>query len=85
MVLKVYAVKDVAAGEFMSPFYVQNDAMLKRVVREAVNAEKENVFNKFVEDKQVYCLGEFDSATGVITSKSPDLIINCIDLKEVKA
>lgn len=85
MVLKVYAVKDVAAGSFMSPFYVQNDAMLKRVVKEAVNSSEENIFNKFVEDKQVYCLGEFDSDTGVITTKNPDLIINCIDLKEVKA
>lgn len=85
MTIKIYAVKDVAAGEFMSPFYVQNDAMLKRVVREAVNKEEENIFNKFCEDKQVYCLGEFDSSTGAITSKTPDLVINCIDLKEVKA
>lgn len=85
MIIKVYAVKDVAAGEFMSPFYVQNDLMLKRVVKQAVNAEKQNVFNEFPEDKQVYCLGEFDSSTGKITSCEPDLKLNCIDLKDVKA
>ena len=85
MIVKVYAVKDVAAGEFQAPFYVQNDQMLKRVVRQAVNAEQKNAFNEFVEDKQVYCLGEFDSATGEIKSKTPDLIINCVDLKELKA
>lgn len=85
MTIKVYAVKDTAAGEFMSPFYVQNDQMLRRVVRQAVNSEQKNVFNEFAEDKQVYCLGEFDSLTGLISSKTPDLILNCVDLKEVKA
>lgn len=85
MLVKVYAVKDTASGEFNAPFYVQNDQMLKRVVHRAVNSEEKNVFNEFIEDKQVYCLGEFDSQTGAITSKTPDLIINCIDLKEVKA
>lgn len=85
MIVKVYAVKDVAAGEFMSPFYVQNDSMLKRVVKQAVNSEQKNVFNEFCEDKQVYCLGEFDGGTGIFTTHIPELILNCVDLKELKA
>ena len=50
MVVKVYAVKDTAAGEFMSPFYVQNDSMLKRVVKQAVNSEQKNVFTELIKD-----------------------------------
>lgn len=85
MIVKVYAVKDVAAGAFGAPFFVQNDAMVKRVVKEAVNSDRENQFKQFVEDKQVYRIGEFDDATGLIKSHQPELLFNCIDLKEVKA
>lgn len=85
MSVKIYAVKDVAAGRFFSPIFVQNDQLLKRGVKEAVNSGEKNMFSEFVEDKAVYCLGEYDQETGVIRPCDPVLVFNCVDLKEAKA
>lgn len=83
MELKIYCVKDTKVG-FMSPFTMNNDELCLREARVAVNDSRPNVVNTNLEDKEIWCLGEFDDTTGVIKGVTPRLVATCISLKIVE-
>ena len=80
MKLKIYALKDTKIG-FKTPFYTFNDQVAIRTVKNAVNDKiHENDIKQNPEDHQLWYLGEFDDATGEITSEVR-FVANAIDLK----
>jgi len=81
MKYKIYAIKDTIIGEMANPFYQINDGQALRNVTNAVNDAQENQIKENYQDKQLYYLGEFDAATGEITS-DVRFIVNLTDLKK---
>lgn len=82
---KLYAIRDVLAG-FGSipglPVIIDGptDSFMIRVVKGSVaKGQKPNVFNVNPEDKELWCVGEFDQDTGVITAIKPYLVCKAID------
>ena len=68
----IYAVKDQLVG-FMSPTLDKNDETAKRNFKSSVN-RMDHDGDYIVNDLALYCLGEFDVETGVITSRDPVLV-----------
>lgn len=73
MKMKIYSIKDNKIG-YMSPLYLQNDGVAVREFTNARNSTQKNIVNENPEDKELWCLGEFDDQTGVITSEVRYLI-----------
>ena len=73
MITKIYSIKDTKIG-YMSPMYLQNDGVAIREFTNARNSEQKNIVNTNPEDKELWCLGEFNDQTGVITSEVRFLI-----------
>lgn len=74
--MNIYAVKDIKAQLFNAPFFQSNNVTALRTFAMEVNrSEPNNVLHTNPEDFELYCLGEFDNASGVITpAHKPDLI-----------
>lgn len=81
MKMKIYSIKDTKIG-FMSQFNMQNDGVAIRALKNARNAEQPNDVNTNPEDKELWCLGEFDDQTGMICS-DVRFIIKAEDVKEI--
>lgn len=64
--MKIYAIKDTVVGGFMQPFIQKNDIQAKRSFGMAVNDGTSEVW-RFYENMELYCLGEWNEETGVIT------------------
>lgn len=63
--VKIYSIKDTKIG-YMSPIYLQNDGVAIREFSNLRNSEQKNIVNTNPEDKELWCLGEFDEQTGII-------------------
>lgn len=74
MKLNIYCIKDTVVGEFESPFYMKNHGTAIRACADAIEQGK----MPNAKDKQLYCLGEFDTETGIIASKV-DFVSNLAD------
>lgn len=79
MTYKMYSIKDTKVG-FMSPFFMQNDAVAKRALATTVNASESNMIRDNVADMELWSIGEFDDSLGVFT---PNTTFICTAL-EVK-
>lgn len=64
MKLNVYAIKDTVVGEFESPVYFKNNGT---AIRACSNTIAQGQLTN-AKDKQLFCLGEFDTETGIISS-----------------
>lgn len=82
---KLYTIRDVKASygcENGVPAIIDcpNDEVMIRIVKGSVAAgQKPNALNVYPEDKEVWCVGEFDERTGKISSCDPYLVARCID------
>lgn len=75
MVLNVYSVYDLKAKAFLSPFFLPQDAMAVRALIDAVS-DSTHQFAKHPEDYQLFKLGSFDDALGVLTpGKQHELLV----------
>ena len=88
--IKVYTIRDVKAGYGCQqgvPALIDmpNDEYALRVLKASCQAgAKPNALNTFPEDKELWCVGEFDQETGMLkTDKPPYLIGRAIDYIEV--
>lgn len=63
MKLVAVAVKDLAVGAFMRPFFVQSRGVANRSFADEVN-NAESPMNKHPEDYELYELGSFDEESG---------------------
>lgn len=74
--MKVYALKDVVVGSFKSLLIFNNDNEAVRSMKFACNSVNDLTLN--CDDLQLWCLGEYDVNTGVITS-DVSMVANVID------
>lgn len=65
---KVYAIKDVKADCFLTPFTSENDATASRALGGIVN-DKQSMFGQHPEDYVVYHVGQFDQASGQLVGE----------------
>jgi hypothetical protein len=74
----VIAVRDSAADVFGRPYFVPTAGIAIRSFTDEVNrSADDNQLNKHAKDFALYELGEYDDATGMVTSHpQPKLLIN---------
>ena len=63
MILQVFAVYDIKARAYMSPFFMPNREMAVRAFSTGVNEEKSEL-NKHPADFTLFHIGAFDDETG---------------------
>lgn len=78
--LKIYALRDIRTEAFNRPMFLQNEAVLDRSIRDAMQDEN-SLLCSHPEDYQLFELGEYDEETGQITPVAPTHKFNIIDLK----
>lgn len=82
--LQVFAIKDLKADCFLTPFFARNIPEAIRSVSGAVN-DNQSQLNKFSGDFAVYSLGYLDQKTGqMIPMEQPLHLIPCSDLLHKK-
>jgi hypothetical protein len=62
---KFYAIKDIKSETFGTPFVIDNDEMAVREFSTLVQRPGTGV-HMYPEDHHLYCLGVYDSVTGII-------------------
>lgn len=84
MTKTMFSVKDNKSGLFFNPqVNVHRANVIRGLQQELKNPE--SVISQYPEDYTLYELGQFNDETGEVISKtSPEMVINCVDLKEVK-
>ena len=82
---KLYTVRDVKAGYGVTlgvPAILDmpNDEYARRVLKgSCAKGQKPNALNLYPEDKELWCIGEFDDLTGRITPCEPYMVGRAID------
>lgn len=83
MIVNIYTIYDVKAEAYLTPFFLQNDAILKRIILDTLS-DPEHLFAKHPEDYVVFKCGTFDDQTGDITPLQPiHVMYKLIDFKPV--
>lgn len=84
--MKVYCVKDEKIG-FNQPFVCANDLDALRQFQDTINRPTQNgipsTLTLHPEDFSLYCLGEWEQQTGVITPEQR-LLSGAMDLVKIK-
>lgn len=86
---KLYTVRDVLCGYgcirgIPAVIDLCNDQEAIRMVKGSlVRGAQPNALNTNAEDKELWCVGEFDEKTGNIKACQPYLVAKAIDFKEV--
>lgn len=82
---KVYAIKDVKADCFLTPFTSENDATASRALGGIVN-DRQSMFGQHPEDYVVYHVGSFDQTSGQLVGEdTPRYAFSCTQLVQVAA
>lgn len=68
--MKVFSIRDVKAEGFNTPFFQQTFGLAERAFKEAANDTNSQI-HKNKQDFSLYCVGEFEHTTGVITPVNP--------------
>jgi len=68
MIMLVFSIKDVKSLQFNTPFYRSTIAMGERTFSDIINDETTLLYTH-PGDFDLYCLGEFDTETGVTRSE----------------
>lgn len=79
MILKIFSVFDSAVSAYLQPFFSPTTGAAIRSLTEACNDPKHE-FYKHAKDYTLHLLGDYDDASGVITSGPPLHIISCVEL-----
>lgn len=79
MKLVAYAIYDMKAEAFSTPFFSQNDLMAKRTFKDLATDPQSTVF-KNPEDFRLFRVGEFVNADGtLVQTEIPQLISEAIE------
>ena len=70
MKMNIYTVYDDAAKAYLTPFFLQNDSMSKRIFKDCSNDEN-HAFGRNPADYTLFHIGEFNDTTAEITYLSP--------------
>ena len=79
--MKLYVIYDSVVKKFMNPFLMNNDEEAKRAFTQAVNSNQNTTVVINYRDMQLFCLGNYDENSGVITSHVYH-VINGTQVKE---
>lgn len=74
MKLNIYAVYDVKAGNFATPFFFLNDGVAIRNFTDLTNDPQSRV-NAHPGDYSLYSMGDYDDNSGLVKSKKPLQIV----------
>lgn len=66
MITKCFAVMDIKAAAYNTPFFMANNALAIRAFSDLVNDTRSKV-NSHPEDYTLYFIGDFDDCLGVMT------------------
>lgn len=78
MILKVYALTDLKAGNYSTPFFCASNGLAIRMFSDLVRDPK-TTLSRHPDDFQLFCLGEFDDNSGELTSKKPEFLSKAND------
>lgn len=67
--MRLYSIYDRKASIFDAPFSSLTDGTASRVIKELV--KKGGRLVSYIEDFDLFCLGEYEPSTGVITPEEP--------------
>lgn len=70
MLVQVFSVFDVKAKSYLKPFFVPNEDVAKRAIKDVMSDELSE-FARNPEDYVLYHIGEWDDQSGVITPDNP--------------
>lgn len=80
MLLRAYTLHDVKALSYSPPFFVQNDAMAVRMVKDLVSDNSTTV-GRHPSDYKLYCIGFFEDDAAKLTPLSiMEHVTDCIAL-----
>lgn len=83
MLLNIVSVKDTAAGAFGRPIFVPAVPVALRSFRDEVNRKDSTEdMARHPDDFELYEIGTFDDATGIVAVIEPRLVARAKDLKE---
>lgn len=83
MKLKLYAVHDSAVKEFIGPEAARTHGEAERKFKMNVNNPENQLLHTNPENFGLYCIGEYDSETGLLAAlKEPQHIVTAIQVKE---
>jgi hypothetical protein len=83
MLLHIVSVKDTAAQAFGRPLFVPAVAVALRSFRDEVNRkDSADDLSRHPDDFELYEVGVFDDATGIIDVFEPRIVARAKDLKE---
>ncbi|UPW41606.1 nonstructural protein [Peromfec virus RodF8_43] len=75
MIMRVYALRDVKVG-FLSPTVSDSDAIAIRNLENVLRSPSSSLLDSHPEDFSLYCLGSFDTTSGVLSPLAvPELIV----------
>lgn len=77
----MYSIYDDAAGAFLQPFFVPNEAIALRSIKVLIEEDDHN-FCKYIKDYSLHFLGTFDLISGRIEKEAvPVPICTLLELK----
>lgn len=80
MMLRCFTVFDVKVGAYLSPFFMRSKPEAIRAFSDLVNDPKTQ-FSQHPEDYVLYCIAEFDDATGnVVPIERADMLCKAVEL-----
>lgn len=79
----VFVLRDTKVGAFNKPIFLQNEAVLKRALSDAMRDEHSTI-SMHPEDYQAYALGTYNEDTGKLEVYAPVHLFNLIDLETDK-
>lgn len=80
MLLRAYTLHDVKAVSYSPPFFVQNDAMATRMVKDLV-ADTNTTVGRHPADYKLYCIGHFDDTSAQLQPLNiMEHVVDCIAL-----
>lgn len=78
--LRAYSVYDSKAEAYLRPFFAPSRGLAIRSFADVVN-DKTHEVNKHAADYTLFEIGDFDEATGLFISKTPETLGNALTFK----
>lgn len=80
MKYKIFAVHDIKAEAFMSPFFMNTKAQAKRSFMDAMQ-NPEMPFGRHPQDYTLFCIGTFTDHDGVVSGEEKESLGNGVEFK----
>jgi len=75
MIQKIFAIRDIKAGNYATPFFMPSNGLAIRAFSDLVSDPKTTI-NRHPDDFQLFVIGEYDDNSGEIISTKPEFLSN---------